>query len=94
VPFLPLQVAAFQVSEAPLVPAAVSGSSTLARAPETVQYRFLVPSYVTSFGQELRVVGSLEALGGWNPAKVRTVATTVKRLERSRTAASKPKQRI
>ena len=33
------------------------------------RYRFVVPQYVTSFGQSLKVVGSLPELGGWDAAK-------------------------
>lgn len=36
-----------------------------AAATDLMRYRFLVPSYQTSFGQSLRLVGSLPALGRW-----------------------------
>ncbi|GFR48067.1 hypothetical protein Agub_g9903 [Astrephomene gubernaculifera] len=33
----------------------------------SVRYRFVVPQYVTTYGQSLRVVGSLPELGAWDP---------------------------
>ena len=31
-----------------------------------VRYLFIVPEYVTDFGQQLKVVGSFPELGGWD----------------------------
>ncbi|KAG2446552.1 hypothetical protein HYH02_008539 [Chlamydomonas schloesseri] len=42
-------------------------AAPLAKKTAGVRYRFVVPQYVTHYGQELRVVGSLPELGGWNP---------------------------
>ncbi len=55
-----LQVLAFKTEE-------VTGGALVPLAPSGVRYRFVVPQYVTTFGQSLRVVGSLPELGFWNP---------------------------
>ncbi len=55
------------LSSADLVP---SSSSSLEVAPDRVQVTFVVPEYVTSYGQVLKVVGALEELGAWSPDKV------------------------
>ncbi|KAG2430618.1 hypothetical protein HXX76_010136 [Chlamydomonas incerta] len=46
---------------------ATRDAAPLAKTATAVRYRFVVPQYVTHYGQELRVVGSLPELGGWNP---------------------------
>lgn len=63
-------------SSAPLVPQqqqngnlpAVPSSSG---GPSTVPVQFVVPEYLTHWGQVLKVVGSLEELGNWKVEKVR-----------------------
>jgi hypothetical protein len=39
--------------------------------PSTVPVQFVVPEYLTHWGQVLKVVGSLEELGNWKVEKVR-----------------------
>jgi hypothetical protein len=38
--------------------------------PGTVPVQFIVPEYLTHWGQVLKVVGSLEELGSWKVEKV------------------------
>ncbi|GLI61310.1 hypothetical protein VaNZ11_003665, partial [Volvox africanus] len=54
-------------TELPLVQRCVDPTDPLTHHNDFVRYRFVVPQYVTTFGQTLRVVGSLPELGGWNP---------------------------
>jgi hypothetical protein len=41
--------------------------------PSTVPVQFVVPEYLTHWGQVLKVVGSLEELGNWKVEKVSRV---------------------
>lgn len=47
----------------PAVPSSAGGQST-------VPVQFVVPEYLTHWGQVLKVVGSLEELGSWKVEKV------------------------
>lgn len=46
-------------------------------APGTVPVQFIVPEYLTHWGQVLKVVGSLEELGSWKVEKVSHCVHTV-----------------
>lgn len=52
-----------------LVPVATAETALDRKATGLLRYRFVVPQYVTSFGQSLKVVGSLPELGAWDAAK-------------------------
>lgn len=62
-----------------LTPQQQNGSSNLPAAPTgaggsgpgKVPVQFVVPEYLTHWGQVLKVVGSLEELGSWRVEKVR-----------------------
>ncbi|GIL49306.1 hypothetical protein Vafri_5682 [Volvox africanus] len=64
--YRPGQVFALK-TESPLVKRRLDAADPLTHDNDFVRYRFVVPQYVTTFGQTLRVVGSLPELGGWNP---------------------------
>ncbi|GLC34873.1 hypothetical protein PLESTM_000249000 [Pleodorina starrii] len=66
-----LKVLAFTTES--LVKHESSQADSLAHRPGVVRYRFVVPQYVTTFGQTLRVVGSLPELGEWNPQMAPTM---------------------
>lgn len=42
-----------------------------------VNVQFVVPEYLTHWGQVLKVVGSMEELGNWKVEKVRHSAHTI-----------------
>jgi hypothetical protein len=64
------------VPAAPLVPTPQQQNGNLpavpstAGGPSTVPVQFVVPEYLTHWGQVLKVVGSLEELGSWKVEKV------------------------
>ncbi|GIM00183.1 hypothetical protein Vretimale_5349 [Volvox reticuliferus] len=54
-------------AESPRIKRFLDPTDSLTHHSDLIRYRFVVPQYITTFGQTLRVVGSLPELGGWNP---------------------------
>lgn len=67
------QVLGFKTELAPLAIRSASATQDLAPGYGLMRYRFVVPQYVTTFGQTLRVVGSLPELGAWEPQHAPTM---------------------
>ncbi|GIM00181.1 hypothetical protein Vretimale_5349 [Volvox reticuliferus] len=64
--YRPCQVFALK-AESPRIKRFLDPTDSLTHHSDLIRYRFVVPQYITTFGQTLRVVGSLPELGGWNP---------------------------
>jgi hypothetical protein len=59
------------VQESAALAASSNGNlTTLSEPSDKVQVQFVVPEYVTHWGQKLKLVGSVEELGSWKPEKV------------------------
>lgn len=56
---------------ADIAPWEAGGQLAEADALRKVHVQFMVPEYVTHWGQGLKVVGSVDELGSWTPSKVR-----------------------